>query len=229
VGSFIFGYIAVSIWRALLGDSPETSAMVTYVMVNQAGVWITMFLPYGAFLFQKVNDGTIAFDVLRPCGLIYMTFFEMLGHVFYNFVFRYIPIFCLGFLILGVELPALNHLLPYILSLFFGFVICYFLNYFVGLWALKFLNITGGQAIYYTFMNFFNGCMIPAEYYPGILKQTMPLTPFAGTSYIPTYVYLGRIPFLSALAIQGFWILILGCLAYVLTVKVQKTLQIQGG
>ncbi|AKI97359.1 hypothetical protein IX53_05475 [Kosmotoga pacifica] len=228
-GSFVFGYIFVSIWRAILGDSPEASLMVTYVMVNQAGLWITMFLPYGAFLFQKVRDGTIAFELLRPYGIIYLSFYEVLGHVVYNFLFRYLPIFFLGFLLLGVKLPSPGQIAPYGISILMAFIISFFLNYFIGLWSLRFLSISGAQSLYYFLMNFLSGYMLPAEYYPGILKKIMPLTPFAATNYVPGSIYLGKMTFLEGIKLQLSWIMILLLLALVLTKLTQKRLQIQGG
>ncbi|MFA5523382.1 MAG: hypothetical protein WDA24_03405 [Tissierellales bacterium] len=36
---------------------------VTYLMVNQAGLWLVMFLPYGCYIPQKVSDGSIAYEM----------------------------------------------------------------------------------------------------------------------------------------------------------------------
>ena len=228
-GSFVFGYIFVSIWRAILGNSPESSQMVTYVMVNQSGLWITMFLPYGAFLFQKVRDGTIAFELLKPYGLIYLSFYEVLGHVVYNFFFRYLPIFFLGFFLLGVRLPSPGQIVPYGISIAMAFIISFFLNYFIGLWSLRFLGISGAQSLYYFLMNFLSGYMLPAKYYPDFLKRIMPLTPFAATSYIPGSLYLGKITFSEGITLQLFWVAVLFLFALILTKLTLKKLQIQGG
>lgn len=229
IGSFIFGYIYVSIWRAALGDSPETPVMVTYIMVNQSILWVTMFLSRGAFIPKKVREGTIVFDMLRPYSLMYASFFEVAGHGLYSFFFRSLPIFVFGYLLLGVNLPDIGTVLPFLLTVLNGFVISFFLNYFVGLWSLKFLSDSGAQGIYFTAVNLLGGAMLPAEYYPGFLKTLMPLLPFACTNYYPTSVYLGKVRLASALGVQSFWIATLFLFALYLTKRLSKSLQVQGG
>jgi ABC-2 type transport system permease protein len=229
IGSFVFGYIFVCIWKAVLGDSPEASTMITYVMVNQSALWVTMFLPRGAFLIRKVYDGTIVFDLIRPYGLMYQSFFEVLGHIVYNFVFRSLPIYLLGVTLLGVKFPDVGKIIPYMVSVFNAFVISFFMNYFVGLWMIKFLNYTAAQGMYYFFMNLFGGYFLPAQYYPAFLRKIMPLLPFASTNYIPGSVYLGKIDPIKAFGIQWFWILMLGFTAFGLTELIKKEIRIQGG
>lgn len=228
-GSFIFGYIYVSIWRAALGDSPETPAMVTYVMVNQSILWVSMFLSKGAFLPQKVREGTIVFDLLRPYNLMYGSFFEVAGHALYNLLFRTFPILVLGYLLLGVSLPAGERVLPFTLSVFNGFIIAFFLNYFVGLWSVKTLSAVGAQGLYYTAVNLLGGAFLPAQYYPGFLRVLMPILPFSCMNYYPASIYLGRMNYVWAFSVQAFWIILFFFLALYLTDRLSKTLQIQGG
>ncbi|WP_190615578.1 ABC transporter permease [Tepiditoga spiralis] len=224
-GSFIFGYIYVSIWKSLT----KSSEMTTYVMVNQSALWLTMFLPYGCYIPQKMREGTIAFELLKPYGIMYGSFFEVFGHTIYNFLFRSIPIYTFSILLLHAELPSSNRIIPYFITLFNAFLVAFFLNYFIGLWSMKFISYTGAQGLYYFFMNIFGGYFLPAEYFPGILKQIVPFLPFACTSYIPGSVYLGKISFSFAFFIQSFWIITLGITAYILTEKLSKNLKIQGG
>ncbi len=229
VGSFIFGYIYASIWRAVLKDSDESGKMVTYVMVNQAALWVSMFLPYGCFLPEKVRDGSIVFQILRPFNIMYYSFFETLGHVCYNFLYRSIPIYILSVLLLGTYLPEPSQILPYFISLSNAFLVAFFLNYFVGLWAVKFFDFSAAQGLYYFFMNILGGFFIPAEFFPGFISRIFPYTPFACTSYISGSIYLGNFDFLKGFYIQFFWILVLGTSAYILSEKVIKKINIQGG
>lgn len=229
LGSFIFGYIYVSIWKAALGDSPETQAMVTYIMVNQSILWVTMFLSRGAYIPQKIKEGTIVFDLLRPYGLLFCSFFEVAGHGLYSLIFRAIPIFLLGYLLLGVSPPEIGRLLPFLLTLFNGFLISFLFNYFVGLWSIKFLSPTAAQGLLYMTMNLLGGAFLPAEYYPGFLRFLMPLLPFACANYYPSSVYLGTVSLIRALALQCFWIVVLFLLALYMTEKLTRSIQVQGG
>lgn len=229
IGSLLFGYITSSIWKALLKDGPNASSMVTYVLVNQSILWVTMFLPKGAYLPEKIRSGDIVFDLVRPVSLIALSFGQVTGTAWYNFLYRSLPIFIGSYLLIGLELPTFACVLPFFISLFFAFIISFFINYGIGLWAIAFLDDTAGRNLYYFLTAFFSGYYLPAEYYPGILKQIMPLTPFACTNYIPAQIYLGKIPVLRSLALQLLWMVLLYGICSGLTRSLLKKTVIQGG
>lgn len=229
IGSIIFGYINVRIWLAVLGATPEGHSAVTYLMVNQAGLWLVMFIPRGCYIPNKVREGTIAFERLRPYGLLYGSFFEIAGHLFYNFLFRSIPIFLFSVLFMGVSLPASAQILPYFITLFNGMLIAFFLNYYVGLWSIRFISINGVQMLYYFATALFSGAFIHMQYYPEAIRKLSMTLPFAYSTYVPAAVYQGTYPLDTALLHQGVWILVLGSLAVFLTKKSLKHLVIQGG
>ncbi|WIV12783.1 ABC-2 family transporter protein [Proteiniborus sp. MB09-C3] len=229
IGSIIFGYINVRIWLAVLGNTNEGMEAVTYLMVNQAGLWLVMFLPYGCYIPQKVRDGSIAFEMLRPYGLLYGSFFEVLGHIAYNFLFRTLPILLFGVLIMGVSLPSIYQILPYLSTLFNGILLSFLINYFVGLWSIKFLSINGVQMLYYFASTLFSGAFINLKYYPEFFQRIIMKLPFAYTSYVPTAVYQGQFDLLKACITQWMWIICLFSIAYLLTAKLTKKMTVQGG
>lgn len=229
IGSLIFGYINVRIWLAVLGATPEGQSAVTYMMVNQAGLWLVMFIPHGCYIPNKVREGTIAFERLRPYGLLYGTFFELAGHLAYNFLFRSMPIFWFSVLFMGVSLPEPAQILPYFITLTNGALIAFFLNYFVGLWSIRFISINGVQMLYYFFTAVFSGAFIHMQYYPAVIRKISMSLPFAYSTYVPAAVYQGTYSLADALLHQGFWILTLSALAVVLTKQSLKHLVIQGG
>lgn len=229
IGSIIFGYINVRIWLAVLGNTKEGMEAVTYLMVNQAGLWLAMFLPYGCYIPQKVRDGSIAYEMLRPYGLLYGSFFEVLGHIAYNFLFRSIPILLFGVLVMGVSLPSIHQILPYLITLFNGILISFLINYFIGLWSIKFLSINGVQMLYYFSGTLFSGAFINLKYYPDFFEKIAMSLPFAYTSYVPTAVYQGQFSLLKACLNQWMWIVFLFIFAYLLTARLTKKMAIQGG
>ncbi|HPE69133.1 MAG TPA: ABC-2 family transporter protein [Thermotogota bacterium] len=229
LGSFLFGYIIAMVWLSLLGNTPEGREMVTYVMVNQAMVGLVMFLPRGCFIPQKIREGTIVFDLVRPQNILSLAFFEVSGHVAYNFVFRSLPIFLLGFLVLGVDFPRLSQLFPFFLALANGFVIAFFLNYLVGLWSMHFVDFTGAQNLYYFTTATFSGYMMPPEFFPGFVRTLVEFSPFGCTHFWPSAIYLGRVPLFQALWIQWSWIGILWVTCWLLTRRLVQRIPIQGG
>lgn len=229
IGSIVFGYINVRIWLAVLGPTKEGMEAVTYLMVNQAGLWLVTFLPYGCFIPNKVYDGSIAYEMLRPYSILYSSFFEMAGHLFYNFLFRSMPIFLFGVIALGVHLPEIHQIIPYFITLINGAIIAFLINYFIGLWSIKFLSINGVQMLYYFATTLFSGAFIHMKYYPEIFRELSMKLPFAYTSYVPTAVYQGEYSLLNAIIFQWLWIIILFIIAYSLTIRLTKKMAIQGG
>lgn len=229
IGSIIFGYINVRVWLAVLGNSKEGMEAVTYLMVNQAGLWLVMFIPHGCYIPQKVTDGSIAYEMLRPYGLLYGSFFEIAGHIFYNFLFRSIPIFLFSIFVMGVSLPNIHQILPYFITLINGALIAFLINYFIGLWSIKFLSINGVQMLYYFASSLFSGAFIHLKYYPETFKDIVMSLPFAYTSYVPTAVYQGQYSLLKACVNQWIWIIVLFITAYSLTNRLTKKMAIQGG
>ncbi|WP_432666986.1 ABC-2 family transporter protein [Wukongibacter baidiensis] len=229
IGSIVFGYINVRIWLAVLGNSREGMEAVTYLMVNQAGLWLVMFIPYGCYIPKKVYDGSIAYEMLRPYGLLYGSFFEFSGHIFYNFLFRSIPIFLFSVFAMGVSLPDINQILPYSISLFNGILISFLINYFIGLWSIKFISINGVQMLYYFASTIFSGAFIHLKYYPKAFRSIVMGLPFAYTSYVPTAVYQGQYNLIKACVNQWIWIIVLFTIAHTLTTRLTKKMAIQGG
>lgn len=229
IGSIIFGYINVRIWLAVLGNTKEGMEAVTYLMVNQAGLWLVMFIPYGCYIPKKVRDGSIAYEMLRPYSLLYSSFFEIAGHIVYNFFFKAIPIFLFSILVMGVSLPDIHQILPYFITLFNGILISFLINYFIGLWSIKFISINGVQMLYYFATSVFSGAFIHLKYYPEYFQSIVMKLPFAYTSYVPTAVYQGQISLLKACVNQLGWIIGLFLIAYSLTNRLTKKMAIQGG
>jgi len=229
LGSFIFGYIAVCVWRALLGNSAESDRMATYVMVSQALLWVTMFLPKSAYLYQKVRDGTLVFDLVRPTGIFFIAFSEVSGSALYNFIYRSIPIFILGVILLGTDLPSTSTFSPFLISIIPAFIISFCLNYFVGIWAIRFLNFSAAQNMYYFLANTLSGYFVPAEYFPEFFRPLVSCSPFAGMCYIPSKIYIGEINPLRGISIQLLWVVILVAVSILLTKTIKKSVQIQGG
>lgn len=229
IGSLVFGYINVRIWLAVLGNSKEGMEAVTYLMVNQAGLWLVMFIPYGCYIPKKVYDGSIVYEMLRPYSLLYGSFFEFVGHILYNFLFRSIPIFIFSVLVMGVSLPDIHQILPYLITLINGIIISFLINYFIGLWSIKFLSINGVQMLYYFANSLFSGAFIHLKYYPQAFKSIVMHLPFAYTSYVPTAIYQGQFSLLKAFVNQWIWIISLSIFAYALTNRLSKKMSIQGG
>jgi len=228
IGSFIFGYVFVCVWRAVLTNSADQVILSTYTIINQSILWVTVFLPKGCYLPEKVRKGSLVFDLLRPHGILFESFFEVLGSIGYSIIFKTLPIFLMGVIIIGIKLPNIFSLLLFFLSIGNAILISFFLNYFIGLWSIKYIDFSGAQYLYYSLTQIFCGTFIPIEYYPSFLRSSMYYLPFASINYVPAKLFLGELH-ISYFYIQIFWVIALWLIAIFLTKKLYKTIVLQGG
>ncbi len=229
VGSFFFGYIYAAIWMAASKSPAEADQMVEFVILNQASMWITLFLPYGCYLAMKVKEGTIRYEYLRPYGLLTGSFFEVAGHTLYNLFFRSIPLFLGGVLLFGVRIQRPDMLLPYLVAIFNAFLLSFLINYLMGLWCFKYIKMSGPQLFYYFCTSILGGYYIPFERYPEWMLPILKNLPFAAVGHLPTRVWFGQSSLLEVSLVQWSWIIVIFIIAWTLTKRLSGSFGVQGG
>lgn len=240
IASIFFAYVFLQIWTAIYrGQSEQVLEgynflrMFSYVVLNQAILWISTFLPYGLEIPKKVRTGNIVMELMRPVNFYLMIFAQMSGNMIYNLVFRSFPIFIFFFLFQQIILPTqLLTWLIFTYSLILAFIIGFNLNMLEGMSAFWFVEMRGLRYIYYTLTTLFSGYFIPLEFYPGFFQKLVLNLPFIGMSYIPVTVFMESYSvnklFLLLLR-QSVWAMILTLITYLITKKGQNKVQIQGG
>ena len=102
-------YIFYEIYKALYGGSSEidgiTMTMVTTNFVLAMGLG-AVFSPDDYFLPNKIWDGSIATELLRPISFKGRMIAENLGNALFSLIFHFIPVLIIAVLTVGVSAPA---------------------------------------------------------------------------------------------------------------------------
>lgn len=107
--SFLILFVQVTVWRALLAARPAANGitmqdMVTYIIV---GMMLNSLSRSRVDLriAQRMEDGSIASDFVRPVNFKYYMMSEDMGENVFSTLFTTLPACLLGILLWGLRLP----------------------------------------------------------------------------------------------------------------------------
>ena len=105
--------------------------------------------------------------------------------------------------------PAADVLAAYVLSLFMGFLLGYFLEVTIGLIGFWFLEVSSLLFLYMLLSFFLSGHMFPLDMLPYPWRQLVSLLPLKYLAYFPAAVFLGKVnsqQLMEGLIIEAAWI-----------------------
>lgn len=233
-GTFMWVYIQLCIWRALLeyqGAGRTFEEMVVYVLVTQI-IHLLCDSRVAMNLAEKVRTGDIAVDMIRPVSLKWYSFWEQFSSNLFRLLFTGCPLIVLSvFLWPAAELRAVNVAL-FAAGTGLAVVLNFYFLYTVGLLAFWFKDGTYARMLCNGLMTLFSGRQIPLWFYPAPLYAVCRLLPFRFMVYEPAAILLGEYTAEEALAVvvmQMAWTAVFWAGERMLWHKVQRQIEVQGG
>ncbi len=229
-------FIFYEIYVALYGNNSEidgiTMSMVTTNFVLSMGLG-AVFSPDDYFLPNKIWDGSIATEFLRPISFKGRMIAENLGNALFSLIFRFVPVLIIALLTVGFNAPASPVMfLLFILSAVLGFGVLWAISFAVQMTAFWLINIWSLITIKNVFVNVLSGSMIPLWFMPEWMSGVLKFTPFSSIYFTPVQIYLAQLSY-SEIAfkcgVQLVWIVIIYLAGDFLWKKGQKKLVVQGG
>ncbi|HYH02308.1 MAG TPA: ABC-2 family transporter protein [Bacillota bacterium] len=230
----IFVYIAV--WKAIYGTRAEIGGisfrMVATNFVLGLGIANLFNFDY-KIISQKVKDGTIAMDLLKPVDFNGYILAKTIGNVCFNTLVQFLPALILAVIFIGILPPHSWLALGWFgLSLIFSFLLLYHLNYIISIASFWFYNIWSLATLKDVVVSILSGTLIPMWFMPEALAGLIKLTPFDSLFFVPVSIYLGRITaggLLWALGKQLIWCSVLFGFSQLLWKAATKRLIVEGG
>ena len=231
----LFVFLQGSLWSALIrtGNYETTlKEMISFVVINSLVIYATDFNA-SAIISNRVEDGSIATDLILPVDFKWKLFFENFGEKIFDVIFSGMPGIIFALIFYGASAPAgLWQFGAFLLTVPLGILICYQIIYLFGLsafWVVK--------PWYITFMisgltKLFGGTVIPLWIYPDWLAQICSFLPFRFIIYEPIQIYLGNYnihDFFKCVVMQVLWMLLLLVLEKAIWVKASRKVFVQGG
>jgi ABC-2 type transport system permease protein len=229
-------FVYTAIWKVLYSFN-DTINGINFKMTATNFV-ITLGLS-NIFLFDdnmisgKVQNGSIAQDLLKPVSFNGFIFAQTAGNVCFKLVAEFLPALLISIIFIGIQLPSsLLSACFFLISLVLGFLVFYFINYIVSITAFWFQNIFALQQIKNALILILSGVLLPLWFMPEILIKIINLSPFGTIYFIPITIYLGQLTgneLLFSLIKQCLWIIFLAGAGRLLWNRAIKKLVIQGG
>lgn len=234
-GRILFLYMQIQLWKALymsnMGNTKSGEQTVTYVIIANI-VFTVMECNVVDWLNEKIRNGQISMDLIRPMNFGVYAFSICIGENVVNFIFKTIPVL-ICVLVFWRNLISLNsNILYFVLSLLLGIVINFLYSYLVGLLAFWFLVTWPLNMLLNAIYKLLSGVWIPVFFFPSILKHIGVFLPFQYIYYVPISFITTNISshmIVNQLIFQLLWVVILSTGVFMVWHFGRKKLVIQGG
>ncbi len=229
-------FIFWEIYRALYGGAQEidgiTLSMVTTNFILSMGLEAAFYVQ-DFYVPEKIRDGSIALELLRPISFKGRMLAENMGNACFNLIFRFLPALLLALFLIGILPPAsFVMFLGFVVSAVLGYGVLWSISFAVQMLSFWFVNIWSLNTIKNVFVNVLSGTSIPLWFMPEWMDGVMKFTPFSSIYFTPVQIYLGQLSWQQIAAkcvIQVVWILILYSIGDILWKMGQRKLVVQGG
>ncbi|MBI4604945.1 MAG: ABC-2 family transporter protein [Planctomycetes bacterium] len=247
VNYVIYMGVQYTLWAAVYASRPEGQAeiggygfraLVTYFAVG----WIARVSCYNNIdreLADRVSQGDIALDLLRPVSLLQRGYGEALGEACMRVFFMALPTALIFFPAFGVEGPGfppgtagLAMAAAFGLSLVLAFHAFFLLNFLVGASTIFFEKIRGLLWTKFILIQLLSGLLVPFELFPSWARAILEALPFRAMVYGPVQIYLGKAQgaaLVWELGLQVLWVAALYGLSRWLWARARRRLLVHGG
>ena len=227
---YVWGTVYTSAATQIGGyDWPK---MKTYLVVAHA---LNTFMATGVawVVADAVKDGNIATDLTRPVNFLFAKLAEQFGGSLINGLIGGTLVVLLSVAFFGLLPPAsVTATVLFLASALVGYVVNFFISYFLGLAACWLMNTQGLNWLVWFGGRLVAGTVIPITLFPGWLKNVAYLLPFHSSVADPLSIYLGQAQGADALFVIGVqlaWAAGLYLVARWVWPRAMKRLEIQGG
>jgi len=219
------------VWRFALRSSPG-SAFFAYLALAFA-VNFTLGVAFERYVGDRIREGLIATDLLKPVDYTWFFFVQGLSDVAFQACFG-LGVVAVAWAALGQALAPASGLAAAqgLLSLALAFVV----QFHIGFLFVQMIFATHSNYGPFTtrmlLHNTFSGIFAPLDLYPGALGTLARWLPFRHVVYTPCALWLGRISgpdAWGALASQAAWGLALMLASRLSFGLIRRHLTIQGG
>lgn len=229
-------FIFWAIYRALYGSREVvdgiTMTMVTTNFILSMGLE-AVFSVNDFYLPDKINNGSIANELLLPISFKGRMLADNLGNALFCLIFHFLPALLVSALLIGICPPAgMVNFLLFMLSALLGYGVLWTISFAVQMCSFWLINVWSMVTIKNVFINVLSGSMIPLWFMPKWMEPVLHFSPFSSIYFTPVQIYLGQLSYgeiFEKCVMQLVWIVLIYLMGNWLWHKGQKKLVVQGG
>jgi len=180
--------------------------MIAYYLLTTVSRAFSSMPGLASGIARDIRDGTVKKFLIQPIDMLSFLLMRRVAHKLVYYLVAAGP-FALVFFLLRSFFPGWPEphvLAAFLLSLFLGFLLGFFLEATLGMIGFWFLEVTSLMFVYMLLNFFFSGHMFPIDLLPGIWGSLVRLLPLQYLAYFPAAVFLGKVTGPALMA--GLWI-----------------------
>ncbi|MGH3935601.1 MAG: ABC transporter permease [Pseudonocardiaceae bacterium] len=232
--NIVFGFMRCAVLLTVFAGSAQVagydpSRTVTFVWIGQG--LIAVVLIWGNTDFgERVRNGDIAVDLLRPMDLQTALLAEDLGRASFALLTRFTIPLLIGLAFFDLTLPgSAIRWAAFGLSVLLAILVSFALRFLLHLVAFWLLDWRGVLALHGAISSVLAGLVIPIAFFPGWARTAIWATPFPAILQAPIDVAIAHGAILPLLAHQLVWAVTLLAAGHLVLTRAVRTLVIQGG
>ena len=238
---FAWGGLTILMFRAFYqsGENSfpmEFADLSTYIWLQQALLAMYMLWFFDNEIFETITEGSIAYELCRPCDLYTMWFVKNMAIRLSRAVLRCLPILLVAVCLpqpYGMSAPAdPGAAVLSLISMAVGFLVLIALSMLVYISAFYTISPMGIRILASSLTEFFAGAVIPIPFFPAWVQNIMNALPFSAMQSTPFLIYTGYLQgaqVWQGLAVQLIWLVALAAVGKWLMSRALKRVVVQGG
>jgi ABC-2 type transport system permease protein len=236
IGSFLVRvYLLKTVWTALYAHNAAPAHLPLHAIITYSTVALLMSLIFDIdqtrTLHDKLHDGSIATDFMKPINVPLYLFSDGTGEVLFHAALI-VPALILSLFIVHIDVPPAPVFLAFAVSLLLGYGVGFFLNFILNCIAFWTLEISAIQLITTWITDLLGGQIVPLVLFPVAVQNAVFALPFAAMFSTPLLIYVGEIHparYVEAMGLQVMWLAILGGVSALVWRAGARRVVVQGG
>jgi ABC-2 type transport system permease protein len=180
---------------------------------------------------EEVKDGSIAYTLIRPYNYLAYHFFNGMGETLVKMGLIFLLGLPLVLFYAGLPSVSIYSLAAFFVVLLMALILDFFMASSIGLLAFVVEDTFPFRLIYQKLIFIIGGLLIPLDFLPVGLQTVARLLPFSQVTYAPAKLFVAFEweLFLGTIALQGFWLAVMGTLLFVQYRWASTRLAVNGG
>jgi len=183
-----FIWTAVFTTRDTLGGLTLTQMLAYYGVMSCINYLTFDFADWN--LQMLIRTGKYVTFVLRPVSHLFFALSQKIGHRFLGFWMEFLPVFLIYLFIFRIDILPQRPLWA-IISVIFGFLMTFLVNYCIGLTAFWLTNADGVRNMFHLIGSISAGTLVPLTFFPEAIQRVLFFLPFQFMQYVPARVVFG--------------------------------------
>jgi ABC-type uncharacterized transport system permease subunit len=230
-------FVLRKVWTSLYAGAETVNgislrAMLVYLTIANLQTWALQDSEVSSYIQNRVREGQIAFDLLRPPSFVPQVLAHLVGS---SIAMGALAVVMLPFVAFAgtLALPASPAAFgTWLVSLLLGYGIAMMINLVIGMLSFWTTEVIGVRMLYQLINQFMAGAMVPLTFFPPTLETIAKLLPFQATTYTPVSIYVGQLAGVAAakaIVVQLLWVGLLAIGVHFLWRVARRRVFVQGG